>query len=270
MTDEGSGTAGSGSGTPPAASEPRFALPEGYDGVAEARRLLRSIRAGGLGTVMPGTGFPFVSLVSVATDHDGAPLLLMSQLSAHTNYLDADPRMSLLLAESGKGDPLAHPRITLTGQAARAPDAATRAHYKARFLARHPKAALYADFGDFAFWRVGIESVHLNGGFAKAASYKGADILLDLSLASSLIEAEADVLAHLNEDHADALALYATTLLGEAVGRWKATGLDPEGLDLMAGDRTARLVFPQPIAEPGALRDVLVAFAKAARAKTSG
>jgi putative heme iron utilization protein len=246
--------------------ENRFALPPGYDGLAEARRLLRSIRAGGLGTLTPG-GHPFVSLASLATDHDGAPILLMSQLSAHTRHLDQDPLMSLLLAETGKGDPLAHPRLTLVGRAARAP-AEMRDHLKRRFLARHPKAALYADFGDFSFWRVEIATGHLNGGFAKAASYQGAELLLDLAGAAPLLAAEADVLEHMNTDHAAALELYASRLLRESPARWRATGLDPEGLDLAAGDRTARLVFPNRLSDPGSLREVLVALAQQARAAT--
>jgi putative heme iron utilization protein len=244
-------------------SEPVFALPPGYDGLAEARRLLRTIRAGGLGTLAP-EGHPFVSLASLATDHDGAPILLMSQLSAHTRHLDRDPRMSLLLAETGKGDPLAHPRLTLVGRATRCAGE-LRDHLKQRFLARHPKAALYADFGDFAFWRVQVDSAHLNGGFARAASYRGAEILLDLAGADGLLAAEADVLAHMNTDHAAALELYAMKLLGESPGRWKATGLDPEGLDLAAGDRTARLVFPLKPSDAGDLRQVLVTLAQQAR-----
>ena len=250
----------------PAAPPPvrAFALPEGYDGLAEARRLLRAIRAGGLGTLDP-SGAPFVSLVAIATDHDGAPILLLSGLSAHTRHIAADPRVSLLLAESGKGDPLAHPRLTLTGRVDRATDPDLRARLSARFLARNPKSALYADFPDFAFWRLSVQRAHLNGGFAKAASYAGAELLLDCTDAAPLLAAEADALAHLNADHGEALELYATVLLGEAKGRWHAAGLDPEGLDLTAGDRTARLVFPRRIATPGDLRSVLVELAALAR-----
>ena len=80
----------------------------------------------------------------------------MSQLSAHTANLDADPRVSLLLAESGKGDPLAHPRLTVSGTAVRSA-AEDRARLTTRFLARHPKAALYADFADFSFWRMRVD-----------------------------------------------------------------------------------------------------------------
>ncbi|MBV9076184.1 MAG: DUF2470 domain-containing protein, partial [Methylobacteriaceae bacterium] len=72
--------------------------------------------------------------------------------------------------------------------------------------------------------------------------------------------------AHLNDDHADALALYATKLAGAPAGRWRATGLDPEGLDLLAGDLTARLRFPEPVRDAGALRSRLVEFARQARA----
>ena len=108
------------------------------------------IRAGALATLDRESGFPFASLVTVATDQDGSPLLLLSRLASHTVNLDADPRASLLLAETGKGDPLAHPRLTVIGRAERVEGP----NFRSRFLARHPKAALYADFADFSFVRL--------------------------------------------------------------------------------------------------------------------
>ena len=248
---------------PQGGGERSFALPPGYDGLAEARRLMRATRSGALGT-LDAEGAPFASLVNVATDFDGAPLLLLSQLSAHTRHLAADPRVSLLLSETGKGDPLAHPRLTLGG-AARRLDDDERTRARTRFLARHPKSALYADFGDFSFWRLEPARGHLNGGFAKAATYAGGELLVDVAEAQSLREAEEGALEHLNTDHADALALYATKLCGASEGRWRASGLDPEGLDLACGDRTARLVFSSPVRTPSDLRSALVALAKQAR-----
>ena len=251
---------------PQAAPEQRpMGLPAGYDGLGEARRLLRAIRTGALATLDRQTGHPFASLVTVATDFDGTPLLLMSQLSAHTRNLDADPRASILLSQGGKGDALAHPRLTVVGRAAKQTDEAARARVRGRFLTRHPKAALYADFGDFGFWRLELEAGHLNGGFAKAADYKGHELLTDLAGADSLIAAEESAVTHMNEDHKDALGLYATKLAGEPEGRWRATGLDPDGMDLMAGELTARLTFPQRITGPGDLRTVLVELATRAR-----
>ena len=235
-----------------------------YDAQGEARRLLREIRAGALATLEE-SGSPFASLVGVATDHDGALILLLSRLSAHTRNIERDPRASVLLTRVGKGDPLAHPRLTIVGGAERADAPDTRARLRARYLARNPKAALYADFADFAFFRLNPARAHLNGGFAKAADFDAAAITTRIEDAAALIEAEEGALAHLNADHADALALYAEKLLGEAPGRWRATGLDPDGLDLVCGDRTARLAFAAPARSPSELRAALVAFAAQAR-----
>jgi putative heme iron utilization protein len=248
------------------AGERQFPLPEGYDAVGEAKRLLRSIRAGALATIAQ-DGFPFASLVNVATDFDGSPLLLMSGLSAHTRHLDAEPRASILLAETGKGDPLAHPRLTVTGRAARVSDEAERARVKARFLARHPKSALYADFGDFAFWRLAIARAHLNGGFARAASFEAAQVLTDTSDSAELAQIESSAIEHMNADHPDAVQLYAVKLCGEPEGRWRATGVDPDGIDLSFGDRTARLAFPARVTGANALRQTLAQLGAAARAK---
>jgi putative heme iron utilization protein len=233
-----------------------------FDGIPLGKHLLRTVRAGALATLDREGGFPFASLVTVATDSDGSPLLLMSRLSAHTLNLERDPRASVLLAETGKGDPLAHPRLTVIGRTERQAEPRIRA----RFLARHPKAKLYADFGDFSFWRLGMEKAHLNGGFARAAALSAADLATDLAGADALLSAEAGAVEHMNADHAEALALYATRLAGAPPGPWQATGIDPEGIDLMAGDRTARVPFPERVTDPGALRRVLKEMADRARA----
>jgi putative heme iron utilization protein len=248
------------------AGERQFPLPEGYDAVGEAKRLLRSIRAGALATLSQ-DGFPFASLVNVATDFDGSPLLLMSSLSAHTRHLDAEPRASILLSQGGKGDPLAHPRLTVTGRAQRVADEAMRARVKARFLARHPKSALYADFGDFAFWRLEMVRGHLNGGFARAAAFEAAQLLTDLADSAPLLDIEASAVEHMNADHPDSLRLYAVKLCGEPEGRWRATGVDPEGLDLACGDLAARLAFPARVTDGNALRRMLAELGSVARAK---
>lgn len=231
-----------------------------YDGLGVAKALLRTIRTGALATLDRQTGFPFATLVTVATDVDGAPLFLMSTLSGHTANLAADPRASVLLAERGKGDPLAHPRITVIGRIAK--DDAPRA--RRRFLARHPKAALYAGFGDFAIWRMAVEGAHLNGGFARAMAITAEDLLTPIGDADDLAAIEESALAHMNADHLDALALYATRLAGAPGGAWRATGIDPEGLDLAAGDLTARVAFPERVGGP-TLRTALKRMADRAR-----
>jgi len=247
-------------------------LPEGarppadFDPVGLAKSLLRATRAGTLGTLDRNTGHPFTSLVNVATDVDGAPVILTSRLSTHTANLEHDARASILLAETGKGDPLAHPRLTVLGAFSRIEkESAIEARVRRRFLARHPKSELYVGFGDFAFWRMAVAAAHLNGGFARAADLAAADVLTDLGDADELIAAEEGAIEHMNSDHAEATRLYATRLLGLEDGPWRISGLDPDGADLTAGERTARLAFPQRVTSAGALRQVLVDLARKAR-----
>ena len=242
-----------------------------FDPKSVAKTLLRATRAGTLATIDRNTGHPFASLVNVATDSDGAPLILISRLSTHTANLEADGRAALLFASAGKGDPLAYPRLTLIGSFVRVPrENGREARLRRRFLARHPKSELYAGFADFSFWRLDAVSAHLNGGFARAADLKAADVLTDITGAENLIEAEESAVAHMNADHADAVRLYATKLLHGEEAPWRLTGLDPEGLDLASGDRTLRLPFPQRVTTAEELRRVVVELAKKARMLSPG
>lgn len=227
-----------------------------FEPVGEAKRLLRTIRSGALATLNE-AGAPFATLTQLATHYDGSPILLMSLLAAHTRQLERDPRCSLLLAQGGRGDPLAHPRLTLEGRAARATDRAARE----RFLRRNPKASLYADFADFSFWRLEIEGVHVNGGFARAADLRPEELLTGIDGAKALIENEAAVLAGLNKDQADTLRVLAAN----ANGAWRASGLDPEGIDLVSGDAVERIVFGRPVATPEDLRAHLAELLAAAQ-----
>ena len=233
-----------------------------------ARDLLRRARHGALATLDPQSGDPLATRTGLAPDIDGAPVFLTSTLSAHTQALLADPRCSLLVGEPGKGDPLAHPRLTVTGRAERvAPDAPLRAGLKRRYLARHPKAELYVDFGDFSFWRFEVARASLNGGFGRAYAMTAADVLTDLSGLDGLLDAEEGAVAHMNADHAEAVELYARAFCGAEAGPWRLAGLDPEGLDLVLGDRVERLWFEAPLTAPEEMRPQLVRLAKAARDK---
>jgi len=241
--------------------------PADFEPLVLAKALLRATRAGTLATLDRNSGYPFASLVNVATDSDGAPLILVSKLATHTANLEVDGRASLLLAETGKGDALAHPRLTVLG--AFAPvgrDSAAEPGIRRRFLARHPKSELYAGFADFGFWRMDVVSAHLNGGFARAADLTAADVLTDISDAADLVAAEEGAVAHMNADHAEALRLYATKLLGASAGDWRCAGIDPEGIDLQNGQAALRLPFPQRVTGPGPLRAVLKQLAEQARA----
>jgi heme iron utilization protein len=227
-----------------------------------AKRLLREAGKGALATLLPG-GAPYASLVTIACAMDGAPILLLSRLARHTANLATDLRVSLLLEEAVARDPLAGARVSLSGTLSRTEDPAARR----RFLARHPSAEAYAGFSDFGFWRMEMSGAHLVAGFGRIADLRKDDLLTDIGGAEALAAAEEGALAHMNEDHRDAVALYATKLLGDEAGNWRVVSLDPEGCDLMQGEQARRLEFPRRVTDTGALREVLVRLAQKARAQ---
>jgi putative heme iron utilization protein len=226
---------------------------------AAARRLIRSRSHAALATSLAGR--PYVSLVACACDSDASPLLLLSDLAQHTKNLLADPLVSLLFEHTAcRPDPLAGPRLSLLGHAERCEDPRAAA----RFAARHPASAAYASFADFHLYRVVIERGHLVAGFGRIA-WIAAEHLRFGADAAALAAAEAEIVANMNADHGEAIALYAERLLGQPGGGWRMTGIDPEGVDLRQDGETARLDFAEPAVTPAAARRALVTLARQAR-----
>jgi putative heme iron utilization protein len=214
-----------------------------------------------LATLLVGSGDPYCSLVNVATAADGSPLLFISRLAVHTKNIMSDPRVSLLLNERKEGDPLEGARVMLMGTAIPATEDAARR----RYLVRQPEAEMFVGFGDFSFYRIELKGAHLVAGFGRIVDLKPADLLTDVSGAESLLKAEPEVIAHMNQDHADTCRLYATKLLGAPDGDWRCVGCDPEGLDLQRDRTGLRLAFPRRVTDPVALRQVLRHLAEQAR-----
>ena len=231
---------------------------------AQALALIRAADRATLATSLvraEAAGWPYASLVLVATAADAAPLLLLSDLAEHSQNIAQDARVSLLFdGTAGLAEPLTGPRLTLLGRAAESRDEA----HLARYLQHHPSAEFYSHFKDFRLYRVVPEKAHLVAGFGRIHWLEAGDFLAD-AWAPALAAAEADILAHLNADHGEAIALLAHKLLGLAGEGWRATGIDPHGLDLRAGGGVARLAFKAPIHDAGEARAALVELTRAAR-----
>jgi putative heme iron utilization protein len=188
---------------------------------------------------------------------------LISRLARHTRNLEGDARASLLLDATGSaGDPLEGGRLTLIGEVG--PSASPSA--VARFLARHPEAEAYAAFPDFSAYVMRVLQGHYIGGFGRIVGLPAADLCTDTAEAASLMAAETGILEHMNSDHPDAVALYATSLAGQPPGAWRMVGIDPDGIDLRSGEHVARIEFPAPVLTPDAARAALVALVQKARA----
>ena len=141
------------------------------------------------------------------------------------------------------------------------------ADIRRRYLLQHPKAELYVDFPDFAFWRLKVLSGSLNGGFGKAYRMAAEDLLADVSGFFDFYDFEAGAVEHMNSDHADAIALYATQLCGAREGAWHMIGIDPEGIQMALGDEILRLAFPKTLSGPHEVRPMLIRLANEARSR---
>lgn len=211
-----------------------------FDAEDTVRRIMRSAATASLGTLAL-EGGPFVTFVTVATDIDGAPLVLLSGLAAHTRHLARDGRASLLMqAPAGNGDdPLTGARATFTGRFQRvARDDADHARLFQRFLVRHPEAEGYAGFGDFSVHRMTVEGVHLVAGFGRIARLTAADVLVPAATADAFALAEAALVSDLADVRPGLVAV------------------DPDGVDIK-DDGVKRLAFTRRAGDPGEVKALL-------------
>jgi putative heme iron utilization protein len=221
----------------------------------ESRLLLRAAASGVLATAIEGQ--PFAALATPATAPDLSPLLLLSGLSEHTRQLRSEPRCALIVTgQATEVNPQTAPRLTVTGLASPAEDG-----LRARWLARHPYAAFYAGFADFSLWRIEIRGAQFVGGFARAARLRPADLLPDPAAVAAVAAAAEEVMAHCNDDHAEALAAIAA-----APGAWRMVAVDVDGFDLAQDDVVRRIAWAAPVDGPGAIRGELVRLAREASA----
>ncbi len=230
------------------------------------RRLIRAVGTAALATAERNhEGRPYASLVETACGQDASPILLLSDLADHTKNITKDDRVSLLYDGTTAGpDRLAGARVTVQGQASRLADGPRKDTLAGRYLARHPGAEAYADFGDFNFYEVTPERAHLIGGFGEIHWLNAESFLYDTSTAAALADAEPEILDHMNTHHTDAVQLYAA-LAKSAGANWRLCGIDPEGIDLTHDGRFLRIAFEKPVLDPSSARARLAALAKQGR-----
>jgi hypothetical protein len=230
--------------------------------------LIAQISTGTLCTLaVEPAGYPYGSFVTVAFEQEN-PVFLISALAEHTRNLEHDARASLLVAGSGSADPLANGRVTMLGSCTRVEGDGGTA--RAAFFAVHPNSTYYADFRDFGFWKLHVDSVRYIGGYGRMSWIDKAE--WQTAEPDPLGPAAAGIIAHMNADHADAMVLYskafsrATELTAASM-----TGIDRYGFEMSVqikeGSRPVRLAFTNPVNTPEDARAILIAMLKEARTK---
>ncbi len=230
-----------------------------------ARTLVAQLGTGTLCTLSHDPeGYPYGSFVTLAFE-GGNPVFLISELAEHTRNLRRDARASLLVAEGGAVDPLANGRVTLLGPCAPVESQAARA----AFLAAHPNAAYYADFKDFAFWRLEVESIRYIGGYGRMSWISRGD--WHAATPDPLAPHVEPIIAHMNDDHRDALLACAHGLSrAKEASEATMTGLDRYGFEMSVampeGPRPVRLAFASTLTSADQARAAVIAVVRSARA----
>ena len=235
-----------------------------FDASKLARSLLRRSRQGALATLMPESGDPYCSLVNVASHADASPILLISRLALHTKNILGDGR----IADAGR----ARRRRSAGGRANHAGGPGRRGHrggcevLRRRYLNAHPSAEAFVDFKDFSFFRIAPSGLHLVAGFGRIIDLKPEQFLTGIGDAADLLEAEQGAVEHMNEDHRDAMNLYATKCWGPK-RRLALHRLRPRRHGHAGRQRDAAAGFSGTGHSAMALRKMLVRLAGEARAK---
>ena len=252
-----------GSGAPsnqPVVAEPTFA--------ERARTLLHLGRIGSLSTVSrKQLGYPFGSVMPYGLDEAGRPVFLISTMAMHTQNLQADPRASLLVTQpDAGGDPLGASRVTLMGNILPIPEPEVAAA-RNLYLDRYPNSKNWVNFEDFSFYRMEVIDVYYVGGFGVMGWVAAPDY--DRGNPDPLADVAAEIIRHMNTDHAEALNLLGRKFAGIESQGAEMTSVDRLGfhvrLKTSEGPRGARIAFLREVNNPGEARDVLIEMLSQAR-----
>lgn len=212
-------------------------------------------------------GFPFGSLMPYALDYLGRAIFLISNMAMHTQNLKADPHASLFVAQSAEGgDPLGVARATLIGLASPVP-VSDLPSAREVYLSTHANSQYWVDFADFGFFRLEPIDVYYVGGFGVMGWVDAPDY--EAALPDPLAAAAPGIIAHMNQDHVDAMILLARANAELEATEAAMTAVDRLGfflrLKTAAGMKGARINFPEEIRNPEKTREVLVEMVRRAK-----
>lgn len=220
--------------------------------------MLRRFDAGVLATYsQKQPGYPYGSALPFCTDQRGRVILLMSHLAEHTRNAERDARVSFTVSPM-HAQLQREARATVIGDCVPIDDPVIAG----RFLRMLPESREYLDIGGFRFFAIEPGQLRLIAGFGSLHWIDGASLLApDLPIA----KAEADILQHMNAEHAAALRDYCRHVYTLEAEQAEMTGIDCDGFDVCADGKHLRFEFPGLVEDAGHARAELVALAKAAR-----
>ncbi len=228
-----------------------------------AKELLAKSKHGVLST-NDAHGFPYSSLVDIASLENGNILMLLSDLAEHTQNAKRDAKVSLLVAADWTSEQkLARPRVNFFGTLSQVDKTAQQQVY----LAAQPKAEMYFSFADFHMFELSVARIYVIAGFGKMGWVTRESYTSDND---PLKEAAQGILEHMNTDHAHNLVAYAKVFgnLGWAESA-RMIAIDGYGFDMIVKgenqSQSLHLGFDTPLKNVDDAHVTLVKMAKEAK-----
>lgn len=240
----------------------------------DARIMLRQEHSGVLSTVSVNqAGYPFGSIVPYMINSQGQVIIYASDIAQHSKNMQADPRVSLCVHDATEDDSQASGRVTILGDA----HADVVSDYDiARYYALFPQAVAYKEAHDFRFYAITPTRVRYIGGFGKIFWFEK-DEWLDEYI--SLDDVETGAIAHMHEDHLDAVAAIMGAALKaagkESIGKENTVqslqshslvSIFHDGVHVYDGKQLCFVPFEASLTASDELRSAMVALTKSARA----
>ena len=215
-------------------------------------------------------GWPFGSITPYAVAARGEPLILISEIAEHTRNLREDARASLLVQDSqAMDDPQAGARVTLMGYAIPVPppylDDARR-----RYLDSFPGSASYFQIHDFTLFQIMVSRVRFIGGFGEIYWLDRSEMPADPDTKIDPVAPHVEMICdHMNQDHSEALRLYAEAFAGTEAEAAEMIHVDSEGFDVIAiaegRHKHLRLSFSKRVTTTDEVRAEMVEMVRRAR-----
>ena len=211
------------------------------------------------------SGWPYGSVVPYALHDRGDPVVFVSDIAEHTRNLKADARATLLVRDSQSADPQAGARHAMMVRARR-PTGDEAAAVEQTYFDRFPDAARMREAHGFSAWLLECERIRWIAGFGAMGWI---DRATWTGLADPVAQHADGIVAHLNDDHADALCELAAAFGAPDAASARAVGVDRGGLELLADSdgtqRRVRASFAAVAEDPDAVRSEVIALLRAVR-----
>ncbi len=226
----------------------------------EAQQFLFSAQKGVLSTHSAKfKGYPYGSVAPYVVNHQGMPVILISNLAEHTKNIAHNAQVSLL-AFSNEGDLQENARLTLLAKAEQTDK--ENDLLRARYLRYLPQAESYFDAHDFSFYTLYITQARYIAGFGKMGWVEGDDFQIP---SNPLFTEEVGILDHMNQDHVENLKAYCRHFHQVNPETIEMIGIDSLGFDVRTENQQLRFNFAHTISNAQEARTALVDMAKQCR-----